>query len=205
MTWEAWIMFATFWAVFVTTPGPNAVNCITNGMSIGFRRSLPGVAAILCQAALFLALSAVGVTALILASPMAFQVLKFAGAAFLIWLGIRGWMEARRPLRLAQGGGSVFGRAFVIATVNPKSVAGYLAAFSQFVAPGVPMADQIWIIVPTALSLTCLSYLGYTALGAGLGRAALGAIATLWVRRVLAGCFVIYGALLGASSVSARG
>ena len=205
MTWEAWIMFATFWAVFVTTPGPNAVNCITNGMSIGFRRSLPGVAAILCQAALFLALSAVGVTALILASPMAFQVLKFAGAAFLIWLGIRGWMEARRPLRLAQGGGSVFGRAFVIATVNPKSVAGYLAAFSQFVAPGVPMAEQIWIIVPTALSLTCLSYLGYTALGAGLGRAALGAIATLWVRRVLAGCFVIYGALLGASSVSARG
>ena len=205
MTWEAWIIFATFWAVFVTTPGPNAVNCITNGMSIGFRRSLPGVAAILCQAALFLALSAVGVTALILASPMAFQVLKFAGAAFLIWLGIRGWMVARRPLRLAQGGGSVFGRAFVIATVNPKSVAGYLAAFSQFVAPGVPMAEQIWIIVPTALSLTCLSYLGYTALGAGLGRAALGAIATLWVRRVLAGCFVIYGALLGASSVSARG
>ncbi len=205
MTWEAWIMFATFWAVFVTTPGPNAVNCITNGMSIGFRRSLPGVAAILCQAALFLALSAVGVTALILASPVAFQVLKFAGAAFLIWLGIRGWMMARRPLRAAQGGGSVFGRAFVIATVNPKSVAGYLAAFSQFVAPGVPMADQIWIIVPTALSLTCLSYLGYTALGAGLGRAALGAIATLWVRRVLAGCFVIYGALLGASSVSARG
>lgn len=205
MTWEAWIMFATFWAVFVTTPGPNAVNCITNGMSIGFRRSLPGVAAILCQAALFLALSAVGVTALILASPMAFQVLKFAGAAFLIWLGIRGWMVARRPLRLAQGSGSVFGRAFVIATVNPKSVAGYLAAFSQFVAPGVPMAEQIWIIVPTALSLTCLSYLGYTALGAGLGRAALGAIATLWVRRVLAGCFVIYGALLGASSVSARG
>jgi len=205
MTWEAWIMFATFWAVFVTTPGPNAVNCITNGMSIGFRRSLPGVAAIMCQAALFLALSAVGVTALILASPMAFQVLKFAGAAFLIWLGIRGWMMARRPLRAAQGGGSVFGRAFVIATVNPKSVAGYLAAFSQFVAPGVPMAEQIWIIVPTALSLTCLSYLGYTALGAGLGRAALGAIATLWVRRVLAGCFVIYGALLGASSVSARG
>ena len=205
MAWKAWIIFATFRAVFVKMPGPNAVNCITNGMSIGFRRSLPGVAAILCQAALFLALSAVGVTALILASPMAFQVLKFAGAAFLIWLGIRGWMEARRPLRLAQGGGSVFGRAFVIATVNPKSVAGYLAAFSQFVAPGVPMADQIWIIVPTALSLTCLSYLGYTALGAGLGRAALGAIATLWVRRVLAGCFVIYGALLGASSVSARG
>lgn len=64
MSWDARIIFALFWAVFVTTPGPNAVNCITNGMTLGFHRALPGVAAILTQAALFLALSALGITAL---------------------------------------------------------------------------------------------------------------------------------------------
>ena len=81
MSWEGWTIFALFWALFVTTPGPNAVNCITNGMTIGFRRGLWAVLAILTQASLFLALSAMGVTALIAASPVAFKVLKLIGAA----------------------------------------------------------------------------------------------------------------------------
>ena len=65
MTGEAWIIFALFWIVFVTTPGPNAINCIGNGMTYGFKRSLWGVFAILTQAALFLLLSAAGLTALL--------------------------------------------------------------------------------------------------------------------------------------------
>ncbi len=56
MSFEAWIVFALFWLVFVTTPGPNAVNCINNGMALGFRRALVGVLGILTQASLFLVL-----------------------------------------------------------------------------------------------------------------------------------------------------
>ncbi|MBY5986708.1 LysE family translocator [Roseovarius atlanticus] len=205
MSLEGWTVFALFWVVFVTTPGPNAVNCITNGMTLGFRRSLWGVAAILTQAALFLTLSAAGVTALIAASPEAFQVAKFIGAGFLIYLGIRGWIMARRQMVVAEPDGrSIYWRAFAIATINPKSVAGYLAAFSQFVQPDVPIWSQMWVIFPTALSLTALSYIGYTALGAGLGRAALGAVFNVWLRRGLAACFVIYGVLLGAASTPGR-
>lgn len=205
MSLEGWTVFALFWVVFVTTPGPNAVNCITNGMTLGFRRSLWGVAAILTQAALFLTLSAAGVTALIAASPQAFQVAKFIGAGFLIYLGIRGWIMARRHVVVAEPDGrSIYWRAFAIATINPKSVAGYLAAFSQFVQPDVPIWSQMWVIFPTALSLTALSYIGYTALGAGLGRAALGAVFNVWLRRGLAACFVIYGILLGAASTPGR-
>lgn len=201
MSFEGWTIFALFWVVFVTTPGPNAVNCITNGMTIGFRRSLPGVAGILTQASLFLALSALGVTALIAASPEAFQIAKLIGAGFLVYLGVRGWMMARRPVRADErSGGSVYWRAFAIATINPKSVAGYLAAFSQFVQPGVPIGTQMWVIFPTALTITAFSYISYTALGAGLGRAALGAVFNIWLRRALAICFIIYGLLLGASS-----
>lgn len=205
MSLEGWTVFALFWVVFVTTPGPNAVNCITNGMTLGFRRSLWGVAAILTQAALFLTLSAAGVTALIAASPEAFQVAKFIGAGFLIYLGIRGWIMARRKMVVAAPDGrGIYWRAFAIATINPKSVAGYLAAFSQFVQPDVPIWSQMWVIFPTALSLTALSYIGYTALGAGLGRAALGAVFNVWLRRGLAACFVIYGVLLGAASTPGR-
>ncbi len=204
MSWEAWIIFAVFWAIFVITPGPNAVNCITNGMTIGFRRGLWAVLAILTQAVLFLSLSAMGVTALIVASPVAFQALKLLGAVFLIYLGLRGWIMARRMVTLGAPQGSVFWRAFAIATINPKSVAGYLAAFSQFVQPDVPIGQQMWAIFPTALMLTCLSYTTYTALGAVLGRAALGAVFNVWLRRGLACCFIIYGILLGSASTPGR-
>jgi homoserine/homoserine lactone efflux protein len=205
MSFDAWIIFALFWVVFVTTPGPNAVNCISNGMTIGFRRSLIGVVGILTQATLFLALSALGVTALIVASPTAFYVAKLIGAGFLIYLGIRGWMTATKPVQIDdRPAKSIYLRAFAIATINPKSVAGYLAAFSQFVQPDVPIWDQMWVIMPTALTLTALSYTGFTALGAGIGKAALGAVFNAWVRRMMAVCFVIYGALLGAASIPER-
>lgn len=201
MSFEAWTIFALFWAVFVTTPGPNAVNCIQNGMQFGFWRSLPGVAAILTQATAFLILSALGITALIAASPTGFFIAKLIGAGFLIWLGIRGWLNASKPVKVeATTGRSMYFRALAIATINPKSVAGYLAAFSQFVQPDVPIWEQMIVIMPTALALTTLSYCGFTALGAGLGRTALAAILNVWLRRALAVCFIIYGVLLGAAT-----
>ncbi len=205
MSFEAWTIFALFWVVFVTTPGPNAVNCITNGMSLGFWPAMVGVLAILTQATLFLMLSALGITALIAASPAGFLIAKLIGAGFLIYLGVRGWILAKKPLRVdVRPARSVYLRALAIATINPKSVAGYLAAFSQFVQPGVPIWEQMAVILPTALTLTALSYTGFTALGAGIGRAALGAVVNIWVRRVMAACFVVYGVLLGGTSLPGR-
>ncbi|MEO0664942.1 MAG: LysE family translocator, partial [Pseudomonadota bacterium] len=109
-----------------------------------------------------------------------------------IWLGVRGWMRAAQPVSLPSRAGSIYLRAFLIATINAKSLAGYIAAFSLFVAPG-PIWPQMIVIVPTALTLTMISYMGFTA----LGRAALGAVFNTWLRRGLAACFVAYGAALG--------
>lgn len=201
MSFEAWTLFALFWVVFVTTPGPNAVNCISNGMSLGFAKALVGVLAILTQASLFLLLSALGVTALIAASPMGFFVAKLIGAGFLIYLGVRGWLNASRPAPAAERPARhVYLHALAVATINPKSVAGYLAAFSQFVQPDVPIWSQMGVIMPTALVITCLSYTGFTLLGVLMGRAALQAVFNIWIRRCMAICFIIYGVLLGASS-----
>ncbi|MBJ6372861.1 LysE family translocator [Sedimentitalea arenosa] len=201
MSFQAWTIFALFWVVFVTTPGPNAVNCISNGMNLPFPRAMIGVLAILTQATLFLLLSAAGVTALIAASPAAFLWLKLAGAGVLIWLGIRGWRRAALPVKVdARPARHIYLHALAIATINPKSVAGYLAAFSQFVQPDVPISAQISLILPTALTITALSYTGYTLLGALIGKAALGAVFNIWVRRGMAACFIVYGILLGISS-----
>ena len=107
MTFQGWIIFAGFWVVFVTTPGPNAVNCINNGMSYGLRRGLWAVLAILTQASAFLILSAYGITALLLAAPTAFFLAKLIGAAVLIFLGIRGWIMAVTPPKLNPAVGSI--------------------------------------------------------------------------------------------------
>ena len=164
----------------------------------GFRGGLPGVLGFLTQGTLFLSLSALGITSLIAASPTGFFVAKLIGAGFLIFLGLRGWVMAGRPPVLQERPpSSIYFRALAIATINPKSVAGYLAAFSQFVQPGVPIWQQMSVIMPTALTLTALSYAGFTALGAAIGKAALGAVFNIWFRRVMALCFVIYGLLLG--------
>ena len=198
MSVDAWLIFAAFWVVFVTTPGPNAVNCVQTAMVVGFRRALVCVAAILTQAALFLTLSAAGVTALIAASPALFFWVRLIGAGVLVWIGVRGWIAAARPVAAATAGtGRLYWRAFLVATINAKSVAGYLAAFSQFVQPGVPIWDQMAVIFPTALTITALSYTGYVALGAGLGRMALGAVTHLWLRRGMSALFVGYGVALG--------
>ncbi|MAC77398.1 MAG: lysine transporter LysE [Rhodobacteraceae bacterium] len=205
MSFHAWTVFALFWIVFVTTPGPNAVNCIQNGMNLGFRRAFVGVLGILTQATAFLVLSALGVTALIAASPTGFFIAKLIGAAFLIWNGIRTWTRARQPAQLdPRPSHHVYLHALAIATINPKSVAGYLAAFSAFVQPDVPIWDQMLVIVPTALTLTTLSYSGFTLLGALMGRSALVAVFNVWVRRVLGACFIIYGLLLGFSATPSK-
>ncbi|MDE3079734.1 MAG: LysE family translocator [Paracoccaceae bacterium] len=204
MSFHGWTVFALFWVVFVTTPGPNAVNCISNGMQHGFARALWGVLAILTQAVLFLTLSALGIAALIAASPALYEGMKLAGAAVLIGLGIRGWLLAGRPPAKGHvAGHTIYGRALMIATINAKSVAGYLAAFTQFVQPHVPIWHQMGVIYPTALTITTLSYCGYTALGALMGRAAMGAATNLWFRRAMAAAFILYGLLLGASGGAA--
>ncbi|MEC9311863.1 MAG: LysE family transporter, partial [Pseudomonadota bacterium] len=138
---------------------------------------------------------------LIAASPTGFFVAKVIGAGFLIFLGVRGWINATRPTpAVERPARHVYLHALAVATINPKSVAGYLAAFSQFVQPGVPIWEQMSVIMPTALVLTTLSYTGFTLLGVLMGKAALKAVFNVWIRRLLAVCFIVYGVLLGASS-----
>ena len=202
MTFHEWTLFATFWALFVTSPGPNAVNCITNGMQVGFRRALWGVVAILLQASLFLTLAALGVGSLLVAAPVLFSAIQVLGAAVLITLGVRNWRQAAKPPATGlPSGRSLFTKAFLIATVNAKSVMGYVAAFSQFVALDTPLGAQLGVIAPTALTLTALSYTGYCALGASLGKRALSLVLNIWLRRTLAACFVVYGVLLAGTAL----
>lgn len=195
-----WLAFAGFWVVFVTSPGPNAVNCIANGMAFGLPRALWGVAGILTQAVLFLTLAAAGIAAALAAAPQAVAGLKLAGGAVLVWLGLRAILRAGRPVVATAPSGAIYTRAFLIAALNAKSLMGYLAAFTQFVEPGRAIWSQMAVIYPTALPITAASYVGWTLLGARMGRSALAAVAMPWVGRIAGAAFVAYGAALALSA-----
>ena len=200
MTIDAWFIFASFWVLFVTTPRPNAVNCVSVAMVYRFRTSLICVLGFLTQATLFLVLSAFGIIALISASSSTFELFKWNGAAFLIYLGVRGWITPTRPISQdVPISSEVYVKSFLLATINPKSIAGYLAAFSQFVVPSIRISAPMCIRIPTTLCLTTLSYASLGALYTGLGYTGLSTILNVWFKRVLAICFIIYRFLLGLS------
>ena len=136
MTIEAWFIFASSWVLFVTIPGPKAVNCVSLAMAYEFRRPLICVVRILTKATLFLILSAFGITALISASSSTFELFKWNGAAFLIYLAVRGWITPTRPISQdVPISSDVYVKSFLLATINPKSIAGYLAALVNLWSP----------------------------------------------------------------------
>jgi len=196
MPLEDWIIFTGFWALFVTMPGPNALNCIASASEFGFRKSLVCVAAILSQATFFLALTILGLSSIIINTPETLIILKIMGIIFLIYVGIKGLIDAEKYTQPKYSIRSLFVKSFLIATINPKSLAGYLAAFTIVVNPEVAIGTQMWVIVPTALAITCLNYTSLCAFGAYLKDKALTVTLNIQLRRMLSFCFVLYGVAL---------
>ena len=196
MSLEEWIIFTGFWALFVTMPGPNAVNCIAVASEFGFRKSLVCVAAILSQATLFLALTILGLSSILVNTPETLMTLKIIGIIFLIYIGFKGLIDAGKYVRREFSFGSLFVKSFLIATINPKSLAGYLAAFTIIINPDVAIRTQMWVIVPTALTITCLNYMSFCALGVFLKDKAATVTLNIRLRKVLSLFFILYGVAL---------
>ena len=205
MSVEGWTVFALFWVVFVTTPGPNHVNCITNGMTVGFRRGLWGVAAILTQATLFLTLSAAGITALIAASPAAFEAAKLLGAGVLIWLGVRGWMRATAAHR----GGRAKRRVGLLAGLHgghdqPQERGGLPRRVQPIRATGcADLGADVGDLSHRADHHGAELHRLYRA-WRGAGAGGIGAVVNVWLRRAMGAAFVIYGVALGSAATPGR-
>ena len=201
MTIEDWIIFTGFWALFVAMPGPNALNCIASASEFGFKKSLVCVAAILSQAALFLTITILGLSSIIVNTPKTLMILKIIGIAFLIYIGVKGLVDSGKYTQPKFSFRSLFVKSFLIATINPKSLAGYLAAFTIVINPDVAIRTQMWAIVPTALTITCLNYTSLCAFGALLKNKAATLTLNIRLRRMLSLCFILYGVVLAFLSI----
>ncbi len=152
-------------ATTVLSPGPGVVMTLTNSLRYGFRGTVGGILGISAGALAVAALSATGLGVLLATSALAFTALKYVGAVYLIYLGVRLWQAP--PPRFEDGAAhpAGIGRRFLeglsLQLTNPKAIFFFLSVFPQFVDPARGFAGQFALLVLTYSGLVILIHCGY--------------------------------------------
>jgi len=162
---ETWIAFCLTEAALCLTPGPAVLLVISFSISRGARAGLQAGVGILTANMGYFALSALGVGAVLIASWELFVLIKWAGAAYLVYLGIcllvssvgaNSKVEPSRP-----GASSPMVRGFVAQAANPKSIVFFTALLPQFLHVDSPMAPQVLILGASSVLIELVVLTGY--------------------------------------------
>ena len=156
MTFQTWWLF--FGAVFLLsgTPGPNMLHILTRSVRVGFRRSTAAMAGCLSAVVLVLLASVAGLSAVLLASPVLFEILRYAGVAYLLFLGLKAWRgdvagpvagDSGEPVGLSLL--RLYRDGLLVGLSNPKLLLFASAFLPQFVDPAQPQGPQCAILVGT--------------------------------------------------------
>mgnify|MGYP000058941119 CR=1 FL=1 len=167
----------TFFFVSIT-PGICMTLALTLGMAIGVRRTLWMMLGELVGVALGAVTTVLGIAALMLQYPAVFQVFKYAGGAYLAYLGIQMW-RSRGRLVLAAGGdeevaeinrSALIAQGFITAVANPKGWAFFIALLPPFINQQAPLAPQLFVLVTIILVLEFCCLLIYAGGGRTLSK-----------------------------------
>jgi homoserine/homoserine lactone efflux protein len=193
MTFQTWLLFCVTETVLCFIPGPAV-------LFRGFASASIAAAGILAGNTFYFALSATGIAAVIVASHAVFGALKWAGAAYLVWLGLRMLLArapgpAAAPQRADGGADRVFSRAFIVQAANPKALVFFVALLPQFINPAGSVPWQILLlgISSVVIEFTVLSL--YAALAAR-ARSMTGTRFASGLERVGGACLIAAGARL---------
>jgi len=153
-------------AITVFSPGPGVVMTITNSLRYGMWGTFGGILGISFGALVVAALSATGLGILLAASSLAFTVLKFIGAAYLVYLGIRLWRAPAVKFQMQTIHTAGFRRRFTegltLQLTNPKAIFFFLSVFPQFIDPSLDYPFQFTALVLTYSSLVIVIHCLYS-------------------------------------------
>jgi threonine/homoserine/homoserine lactone efflux protein len=199
-------------AVFVIsgTPGPNMLLAMTQGIRYGWRHALPTMLGAVAGVLLILCISMTGLGALLKASQTLFTIVKWLGAAYLIYLGIKMWMEKITDEPMTQSTDSVpvqpktlpsltqrISTGFAVALSNPKAILFGLAFFPQFIDAKSALLPQAATLL-TIFALIELSWmLVYATGGTWLSRFLASPKNMLRFNRTSGSAFILAGIGLG--------
>ncbi|KAG8149817.1 LysE family translocator [Burkholderia catarinensis] len=199
------LIFAAVAFVGIATPGPTVLLALTNGSRYGVRRASYGFAGAMLSDFVLIVAVALGLGALLMASAFWFSVVKWLGAAYLAYVGIR-LLTSKGSLDVAAAHGgaapernaSIFAKSFLTAVTNPKGYLFFSAFLPQFLDPSAPLAPQYVALAVTFALLDGVVMLGYALLGARAVRL-LKRSGALWLERTcgamllaLAGSLALY-------------
>jgi homoserine/homoserine lactone efflux protein len=189
-------LYATFVlasVALILLPGPIVTLVVANALAHGTRTGVETAFGSCIGNAILATASALGLVALLGLIGDIFDVLRWVGAAYLIWLGIRAWraepetLDDTRPMRKRS---AVMGQGILVAITNPKTIMFYAAFFPQFINPDAPAGPQLALLAVTFVILAGFLDTGY-ALLAGKLRVYLADAGRARIRNRLTGILLI--------------
>ncbi|MDY7807026.1 LysE family translocator [Burkholderia stagnalis] len=204
-TW--WLFVATVFVVSAI-PGPNMLLVMTHGARHGLRRSSATMAGCLSALVLMLSVSAAGLGVFLEAWPAMFNALRYAGAAYLIYLGVKAWRARVDDAAPAADVGALqrqaapasrwalFRGGFLVAGSNPKAILFAAALLPQFINESEPTLPQFGILVVTFAVIEVSWYLVYASFGTRIGATLKSQSVAKAFNRLTGGMFVGFGAMM---------
>ena len=192
--------------VLVIVPGPAVLYITARSIDQGRLAGIVSVLGISVGTLVHLFAAAVGVSAILVRSALAFQTLRYAGAAYLVWLGVMKFRSARNATDVASAPREslkqIFRKGVAVNILNPKTALFFFAFLPQFVDPSRPAASQIVILGLIFLALAVTSDSMY-AIAAGSAATWLRARTSI-VRRSAYAAGTVYIALGAMTALSGR-
>ena len=157
MTFELWLTYVTAVLILMSTPGPSHLLMLSNSLGNGFRRSLATAVGDLTANVIQMTVASFGLALVVQASREFFIGVKWAGVAYLVYLGLTQILKRSA----ATGGGegkrrrlrSLYWQGFVTSAANPKAVVFFAALFPHFIDPTKPTAPQLLVLGTTYVAV----------------------------------------------------
>lgn len=184
MNIDLYLAFLALSCVIIVVPGPNVTLILATAATRGARAGLMIVAGTTLAQIVQVIAVALGLAWLVGAYGSLFDLLRYAGAAYLVYLGIRAWRAAGQPLADPHAATATVRQGFVVGLANPKTLAFFAAFFPQFIDVSMPHGFQFAVLAASYLLLAVILDSAY-AIAGGMGKRLLAADpARLYLGRV---------------------
>ena len=203
MSFATWIAFVIAGTIIAISPGSGAILSMSHGLAYGVKKASATVLGLQLGLILVLVIAGAGVGSLLLASALAFTVVKVVGALYLIWLGISQWRARAEASDVPTAGLAIhptFGRrvmtGFLTNATNPKGIIFMVAVLPQFIAQDAPVLPQLAILGVTMVTIDTTVMHGYALLASSMQRWFRDPRAVKMQNRFFGAVLVVVGSLL---------
>ena len=208
MSIELWLYYSLAVLILTASPGPSVLLCMTKAVTEGFRASMYTALGSLTAIVSIMTLSFSGLGVVIATSEVAFNMIKWSGAIYLIYLGYKALTSKQETYQIFDQDkassiatkSSLYLSGFIVGASNPKAIVFFTALFPQFINTSEPLLTEylIFAITFTIMEFSWLTIYSY--LGARSSNWLLKKGRAKYFNRITGGVFIGAGVFLSASS-----